>query len=340
MRVLVMDYFRQFDGETIARLGDAGVRDILLFGLWSDFEPIEGQYPIDEYLAYLRHARAAGIRVLTISSGGPTWAPDDWHLKNLHGQRNECRDYLAAEKIAPTRHYTLGAGYAGSSTFLSYWHPEAEFVTRRHIAYLRGVTEAEGSDLMPWIGGGEYFFPAPQFIPSRPWIEGEWWHDPHATASWLRYLDEADSFSPLSRADWVYREQLRVTRARLALYRENWLQLVPGAYHRNPRLGSQETIDLLAAASLDANGAPYVPPLQTILFSVFCGLGWEPIAEAQARRHPTWMGVEGAYHLRANAPKAEAMGAAGVVCGPLWPHYGLTAIEPWVYDAIRQTVGG
>jgi hypothetical protein len=320
---MVMDYLRQFDRDTLSRLGDAGVREVLALDSWDNIEGDEGWYNLDEYVPYLVAARNAGIKVLYATAGGPSWAPDDWHLKNLQGEYNQARDWLRAERANPTLPGILGFGYVSTSTWLSFWNPEAEAATKKHVSFLRSVTEEEGASLMPWIGGGEYFFPAPCFIPSRPWTDSEWWYDDGAQKSWLRYLDEANN---PTRAGWVYQEQARVTKERLSWYSEKWLQLVP--YWRQIRFGTENTEGILAE-----NGEG----LSTILFTVFANQdGWEDIARAQAALYPTWCGAEGPVGILTNAPKAKAMGMAGVVCGPLWPGYGLQKMEPWVYENIRK----
>jgi hypothetical protein len=192
---------------------------------------------------------------------------------------------------------------------------------------MRAVVEPEGSMLMPYIGcSGEWIFPdtGAGMFSIRPswWCASDWWYDRYAVASWLQYQYEAER---PTRADWVQREQSRITKGRLALYSEKWLQTAN--YYPSIRFNA---LDVASIMEENAEG------LKTILFSI--PPGQDAYAEAQARRYPTWCGAEGPYNLLVNARKAKAQGMAGVLCGILWPHYGLTTVEPWVYGAIKQAI--
>jgi hypothetical protein len=178
--------------------------------------------------------------------------------------------------------------------------------------------------LMPWIGCGEYLFPPSCFIPLQPWAFSEWWFDDFAVQSWKQYREEVKH---PTRAGWVFREQARITESRLALYSDKWLQLVP--YWHDLRFGTDNTDGILAQNATD---------LKTILFTVFCRPEWQRIARRQAAKYPTWCGCEGPYNLVENARKAKKLGMQGVICGILWPDYGMTKIEPWVYGAVKQAV--
>jgi hypothetical protein len=319
-----MDYFLEYDSEVFERLYDAGVRDVITLEVWERLEPEPGRLALDRYVEYLQKAKAAGIRILVAESGAPSWMPDAWHLKNGADQYNVCRELLQQEAAQPSCHICLGWGSISSLTWLSYWNPEAEAATQAHITAMRAITEAEGSTLMPWIGIGEYLFPPACFIPLQPWSFSEWWFDDFAVQSWTQYREEVKS---PTRAGWVYREQVRITKSRLALYTEKWLQPVP--YWHDLRFGTNNTNGILAQNAAD---------LKTILFTVFVRPEWQQIARKQAKKYPTWCGCEGPFNLVENARKAKKLGMQGVICGILWPSYGLTKMAPWVYEAIKQAI--
>lgn len=322
MQVVAMDWLAQFDREIFNRLAEAGCHDVLLMDSWAKYMPVPEKYELDPLLVYLRDARAAGVRVRLAMCGSALQTPDDWYLKNIYGQYNEARAILHRESTTPTLHPILGWAYAANMSFTSYWHPEAEASAQRQITYLHGIVEAEGSVLLPFTGAGEYLFPPAQFIPTQPWRCSPWWFDRHAIQSWLRYCEEVPN--PM-RAGWVHREQLRITSERLALHSEKWSSLVP--YWNDLALN---TFDVDGIMEANREG------LQTMLFTVFVNPAWEVRAAAQAQKYPTWCGVEGPYNLVTNGRKAHAAGFAGVICGFLWPSYGLQKVEPWVYDAVKQ----
>jgi hypothetical protein len=177
---------------------------------------------------------------------------------------------------------------------------------------------------MPWVGNGEYFMPAPEHVPAKPWQMGYWWFDDYAVRSWQQYRDE---HKQPTREGWMLQEQLRVTKEQLDLYDDKWLQLVP--YWRRLEQGTLNTAKILAA---NADG------LRTLLFTVFHEPNWPAIAQRQASKYPTWCGCQGPYNLVKNARRAKKIGMHGVICGILWPDYGMTKIEPWVYANIREVI--
>ena len=129
-----------------------------------------------------------------------------------------------------------------------------------------------------------------------------------------------------SPSDWLRASLHEVTRRRLALYREKWLQYVP-YFEGEDYFGNDGVAEVL-----EANKAG----LRTILFTVFPVDAWRCIAERQAARYPTWGGAEGAANVVVNSRLAYASGLRGVVCGPLFYTYNCFQMEPWIYENIEE----
>jgi hypothetical protein len=199
--------------------------------------------------------------------------------------------------------------------FFSYWHQGAEAYTRKYIQRIQ--ESLSYATCMPGIGHcGEYLFPPVHFYKFLGIHPSPWWCDDAATASWMD--------SGLSRKEWLCKELSRITKERLALYREKWLQFVP-YYHawdqcQFGNLGVQEVLEE------NREG------LTTILFTVFPAM-----AAQQAQRYPTYGGAEGAQGILVNAPLAKQMGLKGLVCGPLFSQYA-SKMEPWMFSNIKQAV--
>jgi len=320
---MMLDYRGEFHQDIVARLAEAGCRQILLFDLWHEREPSPGIYVFDPLVKYARVCRAAGIELLVQTPiGAPLWCPSEWFLRNAEGQRSDFLQALArfpaglAEKIGFERSIALGL------RILSYWNTEAESYLRGYIQRLRSVIEPEGATCISSIGAcGEYLFPSVYFYGFLGVSQSPWWHDTDAEQSWNSFNEKRPGSS---RTEWLWHEVCEISRVRLELYEQKWLQYVP--YFQGWGNFGNDGIDHVLAQN--------APGLRTILFTVFRPEFLETAA-AQAAKYPTWGGAEGAANVVTNSRLAHELGLRGVICGPLWFNYA-SEFEPWMFDNLRE----
>jgi hypothetical protein len=323
MSVLMMDHWCYFTREEIQRLGDAGCERLLVFDCWQLHEPELGKYCFDDLLEYARWVREAGMTLLIQTPlGTPAWSPAEWYLVNEVGQSSSfahsarCREWYTRPRehnfaCIPLRIY-------------SYWNREAQEYLHNYVGKVGAALEPAGAICISSIGdAGEYLWPGVYW---RPEVETQccsWWCDSAAVADYDRFRA---AHPDQGRTEWMLETLRRVVRDRLALYSEKWLQFVP--YFAGFGNFGNDGVETVVAENRDS--------LHTILFTVFGNPGFEQKAAAQAGVCPTWAGAEGAANVITNSRKAQALGLAGVICGPLF--YGFNCLEPWMYENIGEAI--
>lgn len=318
MNVMMLDYDLNFSAEIIKKLAEVGVQTLLAFDAWHNTEPQPGCYRFDTLVAYARVCKEEGIKFLFLTPvGTPVWADDSWFLMNKSGNTNSFKNLISGFRPGDPSHLATGIGLVLGLRFFSYWHSESQDYTRCYVQKVRETIEPEGAVCISGIGTcGDFMFPATIYHPSLGVVEeSPWWFDDNAKKS--RGIQDPD--------EWFFGERMKIVAARLSWYKEKWLQF---AQDPNRCLGNLEIDKVIDTCKNN---------LKTIMYYVFPRRTQYVVkAVEQAALCPSWVGAEGCKHVVVNTRKALALGFQGVICGPLFCHFGTSYFEDWMYQEIKK----
>ncbi|MCK9458550.1 MAG: beta-galactosidase [Proteobacteria bacterium] len=325
--IIVLDYNKNFKEEDVKKFVDSGVDTILAFDWWWKTEPSPGVYDFDDWLHYEDMLKRNGVKLLIQTPmGTPFWANDPaWYLSNYYNQKNDFAQWTKLYNIKdpmPFCHFFILCG-----RIFSYWNPEAEDYVRKYIRKIRETLKY--STCIPSIGEcGEFLFPPIAGMMGACVYPTPWWFDSFAQQKCQESGKVAE--------EWIVGELSRISKERINLYQEKWLQYVP--YYNNGSFGPAMNWGNVGCENVILENKE---DLTTILFSAFYDMpNWLSMATAQARICPTYAGAEGAENVVENAHKAKNLGFRGLICGTMnIMHCGLVNsvhLENWVFDNVKK----
>ncbi|MCK9458548.1 MAG: beta-galactosidase [Proteobacteria bacterium] len=332
MDIMLLDYNRNFQEEDIKKFADAGTKTIVAFDWWWQTEPSPGVYDFGDWLAYEDMLNRHGVKLLIQTPiGVPFWADDpSWYLSNCCGEKNNFSSYAKLYNAKDSISFSHILVLAGR--IFSYWNQVAENYVQTYIKKLREVLKH--AVCISSIGQcGEYLFPATCFMSSdgREKVnihDSPWWFD--------SFAQQKCQESGKPSEEWIVGELSRISKERINLYQEKWLQYVP--YYNDPNNNVFGNVGCENVILENKDG------LKTILFSAFGNDWWTNIAAAQAKICPTYTGAEGPKHVIENAHKAKQLGLEGLICAPVSVYADVDGVcftnfpkmEDWIFNNIRE----
>jgi len=318
-----------FTPDDLRRMHDCGVQTVMYYINWHLIEQTLGVYDWSSIDNLVNPVLAAGMKAIVkvYAFQIPTFLPVEWYQRSPDG-------HVLNRVGVPDKEGNIPIRDSGA---ISYWHPDG-------WAYALGFVEkacqhfdmpgVQCINVAPCNGEGLIFGDEPHYF------------DDAALASFRHYMGDAKALPGIPTPgtptlDWlrmtIIPRHIELQSIYARHYGEYWTML-HHAFETIPLTGNWLIDDLYYALKAELFPAEHWGLCYTVFRQGETRGLWGP--EQDVKRHGIKMLVaaEGCEGLIRNTDKAIAMGMRGMFAGPLLPYAGTTVMEPWKFDAIRDSI--